>query len=575
MAPKTRREQTWLQNRRVWSCRAGLIRPSGLVIILLNQSKIVINWVRQLTESRPKYEYWLPNTDNIKSCRVAHVNSVVIIGANGSGKSKLGAWIEQQDFEKVHRISAQRDINFSERVPLKSFTEAEDNVFYGGSQYKENKQVRWGWGESYTTKLLDDFDDVLAALIAQVNLENQRFIDECKHAESISAERPPPPKTALDKLKVIWNEVFPQRKIEQEDAAFYAYSQSKTDRYSATQMSDGERSVLYLAAQVLCVPNDKIIIMDEPEVHLHPSLMARLWTSLEQSRPDCLFIYITHDVNFASTHRSSDIIWVKNFDGSKWELETLPDSDLPKELLIELLGNRKEVLFVEGTEGSYDKRIYSALFPNCYVVPSGGCEQVINNVKAYNRTPGLHAIKAWGIIDRDFKTEEQLNALKEKGIFHLKVAEIENLFLTKEAVQALSQRFGADAGKTFSGIKSYVIERFSKQTSKQTSEALVAGVKEVLSGITISDNEQLTADGIASLIDIASIEKDVNNRYQQAIEEQDYNEILGLFNDKSLATSVGHYFGIDNKIYVDRAISLLEGDLRDELSEALRHYISH
>lgn len=531
--------------------------------------------MRQLTESRPKYEYWLPNTDNIKSCRVAHVNSVVIIGANGSGKSKLGAWIEQQDFEKVHRISAQRDINFSERVPLKSFIEAEDNVFYGGSQYKENKQVRWGWGESYTTKLLDDFDDVLAALIAQVNLENQRFIDECKHAESISAERPPLPKTALDKLKVIWNEVFPQRKIEQEDAAFYAYSQSKTDRYSATQMSDGERSVLYLAAQVLCVPNDKIIIMDEPEVHLHPSLMARLWTSLEQSRPDCLFIYITHDVNFASTHRSSDIIWVKNFDGSKWELETLPDSDLPKELLIELLGNRKEVLFVEGTEGSYDKRIYSALFPNCYVVPSGGCEQVINNVKAYNRTPGLHAIKAWGIIDRDFKTEEQLNALKEKGIFHLKVAEIENLFLTKEAVQALSQRFGADAGKTFSGIKSYVIERFSKQTSKQTSEALVAGVKEVLSGITISDNEKLTADGIASLIDIASIEKDVNNRYQQAIEEQDYNEILGLFNDKSLATSVGHYFGIDNKIYVDRAISLLEGDLRDELSEALRHYISH
>lgn len=111
--------------------------------------------------------------------------------------------------------------------------------------------------------------------------------------------------------------------------------------------------------------------------------------------------------------------------------------------------------------------------------------------------------------------------------------------------------------------------------SKQASEALVAGVKGALSGITISNNEQLTADGIASLIDIANIEKDVNNRYQQTIEEQDYNEILGLFNDKSLATSVGHYFGIDNKIYVDRAISLLEGDLRDGLSKAIRHYISH
>lgn len=212
----------------------------------------------QLSEDESKYEYWLPNASNIKICCEAQVNSVVIIGPNGSGKSKLGAWIEQQDFERVHRITAQRDINFSERIPLKSYAEAEDKVIYGGSQYKENKQVRWEWGESYTTKLLDDFDDVLAALIAQVNLENQRFIDECRYAESISAERPPLPKTALDKLKVIWDEVFPQRKIEQEDAAFYAYSQSKTDRYSATQMSDGERSVLYLAAQVLCVPNDKI-----------------------------------------------------------------------------------------------------------------------------------------------------------------------------------------------------------------------------------------------------------------------------------------------------------------------------
>ena len=54
-----------------------------------------------------------------------------------------------------------------------------------------------------------------------------------------------------------------------------------------------------------------------------------------------------------------------------------------------------------------------------------------------------------------------------------------------------------------------------------------------------------------------------------------YSDANRLFNDKSLVTSVGHYFGLDNKIYVDRAISLLEGDLRDELSEALRHYISN
>ena len=37
-------------------------------------------------------------------------------------------------------------------------------------------------------------------------------------------------------------------------------------------MSGGERSVLYLVAQVLCVPKAKILIIDEPEIHLHRSI---------------------------------------------------------------------------------------------------------------------------------------------------------------------------------------------------------------------------------------------------------------------------------------------------------------
>lgn len=71
-------------------------------------------------------------------------------------------------------------------------------------------------------------------------------------------------------------------------------------KYSANQMSDGERAVLYLAAQVLCVPENKMLIMDEPEIHLHRSIMNRLWMALERYRPDCLFIYITHDTQFAA-----------------------------------------------------------------------------------------------------------------------------------------------------------------------------------------------------------------------------------------------------------------------------------
>lgn len=77
-------------------------------------------------ESNNKLAYWLPSASGDKVVRYTSVNSVVIIGANGSGKSRLGAWMERQDFEKVHRVAAQRNLNFSERVPLKSYSEAEE-----------------------------------------------------------------------------------------------------------------------------------------------------------------------------------------------------------------------------------------------------------------------------------------------------------------------------------------------------------------------------------------------------------------------------------------------------------------
>ena len=50
------------------------------------------------------------------------------IGANGSGKSKLGAWIEENDMENVHRIGAQRNLNFNEYIPLKSYEQAKNSV---------------------------------------------------------------------------------------------------------------------------------------------------------------------------------------------------------------------------------------------------------------------------------------------------------------------------------------------------------------------------------------------------------------------------------------------------------------
>ena len=62
------------------------------------------------------FTYWLPDEQGQKQEYTTSNNSVIIIGANGSGKSHLGAWIEQQDLENVHRIGAQRNLNFNEDI---------------------------------------------------------------------------------------------------------------------------------------------------------------------------------------------------------------------------------------------------------------------------------------------------------------------------------------------------------------------------------------------------------------------------------------------------------------------------
>ena len=69
---------------------------------------------------------------------------------------------------------------------------------------------------------------------------------------------------------------------------------------------------LYLMSQALSRPKGKTIIIDEPEIHLHPSIMNRLWTAIENEREDCLFIYITHDTQFAASHTPAKKIWLKN-----------------------------------------------------------------------------------------------------------------------------------------------------------------------------------------------------------------------------------------------------------------------
>ena len=198
------------------------------------------------------FNYKLPDANNQPALHESESNALIIIGANGSGKSKLGAWIEQQDMENVHRVGAQRSLNFGDYIQLKSHEQAENLVLYGQETKELSKNRRWILSNNrtrkFTTQLLNDYENVLAALIAMKNNQNDQFVKDCKEREKNSFQHNNTPETVVDMLKKVWHNVFPQRDIDFEDAkvtASLCIGDNPKITYKGNEMSDGERVGLY------------------------------------------------------------------------------------------------------------------------------------------------------------------------------------------------------------------------------------------------------------------------------------------------------------------------------------------
>lgn len=86
------------------------------------------------------FKYYLPDVNNAPETHETEKNAIIIIGANGAGKSHLGAWMELHDKEdRVHRVGGQRKLNFKENINLKSYSEACNIVMYGDSNNKDKR----------------------------------------------------------------------------------------------------------------------------------------------------------------------------------------------------------------------------------------------------------------------------------------------------------------------------------------------------------------------------------------------------------------------------------------------------
>ncbi len=524
------------------------------------------------------YKLTLPTKDK-GNVEIETSNSLLFVGANGAGKTRLGSWIEfnSPDASRVHRISAQKSLSMPDTSTPTAIQLAETDLLFGNPTHGRQNKLGYRWGGKPSVSLLSDFEKLMVYLFSDHTEESAKYLAASKATE----QRVSPPTTKLDRVKKVWETILPHRKLIIGGLRIQtSFSDDSSKIYNSSEMSDGERVVFYLIGQCLAAPDNGIIVIDEPELHLHKSIQTPLWTEIERLRPDCLFIYLTHDVDFAAAKESSKKIWLKSFDGAVWDWELFnSDDNIPEDLLLEILGSRKPVVFVEGINGSYDSALYTAILKDFLVIPVGSCSQVIQSVKALKANPQLHHLNVFGIIDRDRRVPAEIQKLEQDSIFVLSVAEVENLFCTQEVLEIISNRLARDPNADFQIVSDTIFARLKDELETQVS---LRAASEIKFQLNMFDDK---AKGVAALtsslqslaggIDVGAIYSQSLAEFNSVISGKNFEGLLAIYNRKSLSAQVSAALGLANGGLPELVVRLAKGDCRDVISKSLRKYFGN
>lgn len=493
-------------------------------------------------------------------------SQLTIIGGSGAGKTRF--------MEKLMELTGPRTYCLSAiRAP---FPEREESKLKGSIDHLYTLAIA---NRPYMrTNAVSELEKLIFMLFAdefQQLLKLKEKVAEKGHLKKF-------PATKLDKLKSVWERIFPGNKIIASGGTLMFSTSSGEDLISAERLSQGEMAVLYYVAGVLYAPQNAVIFVDAPSLFLHPSILNALWNSVESLRPDCTLVYNSVDVEFVSSRSRNVILWVKSFDASelKWDYEILSPGEIKEDIFIELMGSRKPVLFIEGDlTHSIDARLYPLVFPDFTVKPLGSCDKVIETTRSFNGLTNMHHLESHGIVDRDRRTDREVSYLRNKSIMVPEVAEVENLFLLEDVIKNVARARGKNPEVVARKIKKRVLTEFQRRLQAQVLEHVRHRIKREVDAKIDAKFPCITAleTHIRQLIKILNPRKQYNElfyHFRNMVDSGDYIGILKVFNHKPLIAEceVPALLGFKNKDdYVRGVISIIKNG--DDYGENIRRSI--
>ncbi|MCR4875491.1 MAG: AAA family ATPase, partial [Clostridia bacterium] len=359
--------------------------------------------------------------------------------------------------------------------------------------------------------------------------------------------------TIVSKIKNIFSSLGLDRDLYiSTDCKLYLYADNTDEKYLLKDGSDGEKTVLYFIMAILLAPKDYYVFIDEPENHLNGAIMKKLFDALEKARPDIKYIYATHNVSFIETRKNIKLIYLeKTGQKDTWAFREIEKGkELPLDLLLNVEGTNDDVIFCEGaSEESYDCKLYSVLFPNYQIIHGDGCERVIAQTELVNANEYAFRKKAYGIIDNDFKSVEDIELLKEKNIRVLKINEIENAYILEPCLLAMIQHNSINI--SISELKNRIINEIKKNIEKIKRDFATKLYRNMEMENKFGDISNIEAefDRITNINKTSYIDKYkcFTEQLDAAINNSDYNALMRLAPGKSICTFVGKEVGFANK----------------------------
>ena len=223
-------------------------------------------------------------------------------------------------------------------------------------------------------------------------------------------------------------------------------------------------------------------------------------------------------------------------------------------LEIEKDNSKIGVLLCEGDENAIDKAIYSAIFPEFIVVPSGGCGDIPKIVSRIRKILAYEDIYVFGIIDRDALSKSEIKQLYETtGIYTTKVPFIENIICSPEILNYVCDDMNLDYQAVLLKIQTELLKIIWRK------------MKETLP-INLGINKEETIEYLEFLASTGdkSIEKIV-----------DKENVLYAYRSKRIVSVVANALNMRGKAEYYKKIKqmLLDEKYRNRLIKIMRNFI--